>query len=109
MFVTYEQLFVFALYFAFGYAFGVIYGLLTFPFEYFKSVVFKALVSVILCLLFNILLFCVFVRAGFPNFRLYMPISVIFGFFAERKTLHTVLALFYEKLYNIFARKKVKR
>ena len=100
MFVTYEQFFVFALTFALGYTFGVIYGVLVLPLEYLKSIVLKSIVSVIICLLFAFVLYLVFISAEYPNFRLYMPFAVFFGFCLERKNLHLLLALFYKKLYN---------
>lgn len=100
---------MFALTFSLGYAFGVFYGVSILPLEYLKSTVLKAIVSVIICLLFAVLLYLIFIGAEYPNFRLYMPFAVFFGFCVERKTLHLLLALSYKKLYNMFARKKVKK
>ena len=106
MFVTYEQFYVATLTFAMGYIFAIIYGVCIFPFDYLKSRVLKAIVSVIICLLFTCVYYYIYVVKKFPDFRIYMPICVVLGFYAERKTLHLPLANSLKKVYNMLDRKR---
>jgi len=98
--VTIDQFFVFSALFSLGFLFGIIYTIIILPFEIKKSVLLKNIVNILLFLILSILFIIIYNALKMPNFRVYMFISVLLGFFVCYKTFRVMLAKLLIKVYN---------
>ena len=104
--VTFDQFFVFTALFSLGFIFGMVYFFIISPFEKKKSFYLKNIVSIILFIILFLVYQTLSVYYKFPNFRWYMPCSILLGFIVYYKTFRVMLAKLLIKVYNILISKR---
>ena len=99
------QLKDFSIMFGLGVFLGIIYGILN-MYSYVKKIFFIQIISDIF---FTIIAFCIFIYAinkiNLGEFRLFLLIGYLLGFFVERITLGKIFAKGFKYVYTILVNK----
>ncbi len=108
MFLTLSQPRIIVICVGIGVLSGVIYDILYFFTEYFNNKIVNFLKDIIYFILTSFLFTSVSSLANLGNFRVYMALCVLLGWFLYMKSFHKIIAKTYIKVYNVINKLLIK-